>query len=202
MSDTDKINDLELSLQHAEEAISSLTSTLRRIQVEQAELSSNVSGLDETVEINRENVAQLDRWRETFNAMDYLDEGRAVWFESIGRRTVINARMPKKDFGVHLSAADTVTVAGGLVKVMPNIFKDTLAEADLTLSGSNEWIYVKITRNPYSASIEHVDLDSDTGPSDDDNTIKWPLAKYEASGGIYTRVRTCWEGVIICGSPL
>jgi len=95
----------------------------------------------------------------------------------------------------------TVKVSAGNIK-LHGIGSYRVAETDITLTGSPDWIFVWHNRDHTASGIDHMVTPDLTGPESDTNVLRIPLVKCEFSNGIYTITERAYKYDVQIDAPI
>lgn len=96
---------------------------------------------------------------------------------------------------------DTVTVKAGNIK-LHGIGSYRVAQTDITLTGSPDWVYLYHNRDHSASGIDHLVTPDATGPESDTNVIRIPLVKCEFADGAYDITEWCFHGDYQSDAPI
>jgi len=157
--------------------------------------------------INQEILRLENLSQEGLDAVSELEESQYQTLLGTGGITIIPRgrcteihcdTLPPHDmsFSYRLSG-NALTVRSG--SVITATADTTVPQTAITLTGSEEYIYVQITRSTWAASIQH----SSTKPADDSTYIRWRLYHFTAVSGTYVYYRDAlyWMGDIHLDTP-
>lgn len=159
------------------------TAEISGIKREMSFMSDQINELQNQNEQLLEMITILQQSLLEFDITDHLETGNGILLSNNGGKSIISSTNinPITTFYARQTGKKTVTILGGSVRFHGEKI-GTVADTDLTLTGSVAYVYVEFVREDGGMSIT---FDAAVPEVDTAKIIYIPLYKFEAMGSEY-----------------